>query len=101
MADVSRLPAPRAEDWDWQMRGACRGLDSSTFFHPENERGPSRLRRERAAKQVCAGCPVTQACLNWALQTREPYGVWWQVHRGAGPADPDAVQLRQLTAGQL
>ena len=59
--------------------GRCeelRGLDSSTFFHPENERGPSRVRRERAAKQVCASCPVTQACLSWALRTREPYGVW-------------------------
>jgi WhiB family transcriptional regulator, redox-sensing transcriptional regulator len=76
MADVSRLPAPRTEDWEWQMRGACRGLDSSTFFHPENERGPSRARRERAAKQVCATCPVTQSCLAWALRTREPYGVW-------------------------
>ena len=76
MADVSRLPAPRAADWEWQMEGACRGLDSATFFHPENERGPSRVRRERAAKQVCASCPVAQACLNWALRTREPYGVW-------------------------
>ena len=92
MADVSRLPAPRAEDWDWQMRGACRGLDSSTFFHPENERGPSRLRRERAAKQVCASCPVAQACLNWALQTREPYGVW------GGKSTEERAQLIRMQA---
>ncbi len=76
MADVSRLPAPRATDWEWQVRGACRGLDSSTFFHPENERGPSRARRERLAKEVCARCPVTAECLQWAVRTREPYGVW-------------------------
>jgi WhiB family redox-sensing transcriptional regulator len=76
MADVSRLPAPRAEDWEWQLRGACRGLDSSRFFHPENERGPSRARREQAAKQVCSACPVAEQCLRWALRTREPYGVW-------------------------
>ncbi|CAN5540203.1 WhiB family transcriptional regulator [soil metagenome] len=76
MVDVSRLPSPRAEDWEWQIQGACRGLDSATFFHPENERGPSRARRERQAKEVCAACPVTEACLDWALRTREPYGVW-------------------------
>jgi WhiB family redox-sensing transcriptional regulator len=76
MADASRFPAPRADDWEWQTRGACRGLDSSRFFHPDNERGPSRARREQAAKQICAKCPVTEACLDWALMTREPYGVW-------------------------
>jgi WhiB family redox-sensing transcriptional regulator len=76
MADVSRLPAPVASDWDWQLKSACRGLDSADFFHPEHERGPAKLRREHAAKQVCASCPVVMACLNWALQTREPYGVW-------------------------
>jgi WhiB family redox-sensing transcriptional regulator len=76
MADVSRLPAPRADDWEWQLKAACRDVDSATFFHPENERGPSRARRERAAKQVCAGCPVARSCLSWALRTREPYGVW-------------------------
>jgi WhiB family redox-sensing transcriptional regulator len=92
MADVSRLPAPRSEDWDWQMKGACRGLDSATFFHPENERGPSRARRERAAKQVCASCPVTRQCLNWALQTREPYGVW------GGKSTEERAQLLRMQA---
>ncbi|MDQ1732696.1 MAG: WhiB family transcriptional regulator, redox-sensing transcriptional regulator [Pseudonocardiales bacterium] len=76
MADISRLPAPRADDWEWQTRGACRGLDSATFFHPENERGPSRVRREQLAKEVCGRCQVAQTCLSWALRTREPYGVW-------------------------
>ena len=46
------------------------------FYHPENERGPSRARREREAKQVCAQCPVIASCRNWALVAREPYGVW-------------------------
>jgi len=90
MADISRLPAPRSEDWEWQMRGSCRGLDSATFFHPENERGPSRARRERAAKQVCSGCPVVTACLNWALQTREPYGIW------GGMSTEERAQLIRL-----
>ncbi len=76
MADVGRLPAPRDGDWDWRLRAACRGLDTATFYHPDNERGPSRLHRERQAKAVCAGCPVIASCRRWALQTREPHGVW-------------------------
>lgn len=76
MADVRRLPVPTAEVWDWQLRGACRGADSSMFFHPENERGPARSRRERKAKQICADCPVLNNCRQHALTVHEPYGVW-------------------------
>ncbi|MHA3703726.1 WhiB family transcriptional regulator [Jatrophihabitans sp. YIM 134969] len=76
MADVRHLPPPKAETWAWQLGAACRGMDTSTFYHPDNERGPSRRRRERSAKAVCSGCPVTAQCLSWAIQTREPYGVW-------------------------
>jgi WhiB family redox-sensing transcriptional regulator len=76
MAEIGRLPAPREGDWDWQLQAACRGIDTSNFYHPENERGPSRQRREQQAKQVCAHCPVLDDCLHWALAAREPYGVW-------------------------
>lgn len=76
MAEIRRLPAPREGDWDWQVDAACRGRDTATFYHPENERGPSRARRELQAKAVCNGCPVVQSCLRWALAAREPYGVW-------------------------
>jgi WhiB family redox-sensing transcriptional regulator len=76
MSDVARLPAPRLEQWEWQLSAACRGLASAAFFHPDGERGASRVRRERAAKAICATCPVRQDCLDWALKVREPYGVW-------------------------
>ncbi len=76
MAEIKHLPPLREGDWDWQLRAACRGTDTATFYHPENERGPSRTRRELRAKAVCAGCPVVQNCLRWALAAREPYGVW-------------------------
>jgi WhiB family redox-sensing transcriptional regulator len=76
MAEIRRLPALHEGDWDWQLSAACRGLDTAAFYHPENERGPSRMRREMRAKAVCAGCPVIQSCLRWALAAREPYGVW-------------------------
>src|SRR5215469_12912136 len=76
MADYSRLPGPNADLWDWQLRGLCRGKDSSLFFHPEGERGAARSSREAAAKEICLNCPVQIPCAEHALRVREPYGVW-------------------------
>ncbi|HEX6969006.1 MAG TPA: WhiB family transcriptional regulator [Micromonosporaceae bacterium] len=76
MSDVRRLPRPITELWEWQRLGACRGRDSAQFFHPEGERGFSRLHREVRAKSVCVRCPVRAECAAHALSVREPYGVW-------------------------
>ena len=76
MADFSRLPGPNADLWDWQLLAACRGVDSSLFFHPEGERGAARSAREASAKEVCMRCPVRSECAAHALTVREPYGVW-------------------------
>lgn len=91
MADVSRLPGPNADLWDWQMKGACRGEDPSLFFHPDGERGPAREAREAAAKAICAACPVRTMCAEHALTVREPYGVWG----GLSEDDRDAVYRRR------
>ena len=76
MTNVTRLPGPIADVWDWQRLGLCRGRDSAQFFHPDGERGASRGRREVAAKMVCGTCPVRAECAAHALSTREPYGIW-------------------------
>ncbi len=76
MADITRLPGPNADLWDWQIDGACRGVDTAVFFHPDGERGASRAQREASAKAICATCPVLMQCAAHALTVREPYGVW-------------------------
>lgn len=76
MADVTRLPGPNADFWEWQLQGRCRDLGSELFFHPEGERGASRAARDRAAKAICATCPVLARCAAHALAVHEPYGVW-------------------------
>jgi len=68
------LEAPR--DKSWFGRAACREADRRLFFEPEGEGAGPRARRIRAAKAVCAKCPVIDACLKHALSVREPYGVW-------------------------
>ena len=91
MADTHRLPAPVTDVWDWQLRGACRGMDSAVFFHPKGERGPARSGREARAKQICAGCPVLAQCRAHALAVHEPYGVWG----GLSEAERDVIVRRQ------
>lgn len=76
MADVRRLPTAVAENWDWQLRAACRSLDSAHFFHPDRERGSRRVERDEGAKRVCRRCPVIVECRRHALAAHEPYGVW-------------------------
>ena len=76
MLDNSRLPGPVLALWEWQHSGACMGMDSALFFHPEGERGSSRRRRDEDAKNVCRTCPVIDSCRAHALATHEPYGVW-------------------------
>ena len=87
MADVSRLPGPVADLWDWQLDGACRTEDPTMFFHPEGERGSDRARRQAAARAVCAGCQVLLECREHALAVREPYGIWG----GLSEEDREAV----------
>ena len=76
MVNIKRLPAPIIESYEWQWEGACMGADSAVFFSPEAERGRRRQRREDAAKQICASCPVLARCREHALTVHEPYGVW-------------------------
>lgn len=77
MVKVSRrLPPPVTDVWDWQIDAACRNVDSTTFFHPERERGAAKEDRDRRAKAICSRCPVIQACRRHALSVQEPYGVW-------------------------
>ena len=35
MTDLSRLPGPALDQWEWQLDGACRRFEPELFFHPE------------------------------------------------------------------
>jgi WhiB family transcriptional regulator, redox-sensing transcriptional regulator len=54
---------------DWRTRAACAGLDGELFF-PIGEVSVSDRRAIAAAKAVCARCPVTVECLDFALKQR-------------------------------
>lgn len=56
-------------DTTWMSAGNCHNQPPSTFF-------PSDGVGVEVAKKVCAGCPVLERCLNYALDNRIEHGVW-------------------------
>ena len=53
----------------WRQKAACRGVDPDIFYPVSDDDAG-------AAKAICAGCPVREACLEYALANRERDGVW-------------------------
>lgn len=75
---------------NWQLRGLCRGNHAHLFFPPSTfERKEERQRREIRAKSICQVCPVQHDCVEYALEIREPYGIWG----GLTESDRRQVQL--------
>ena len=70
------MSAQRVEN-EWQLKAACRGPQAAVFFPPGTfERKEDKLGRELRAKDICRTCPVRRPCLDYALQIREPHGIW-------------------------
>ncbi len=59
---------------DWRHDAICRDEDPELFF-PIGTSGPALLQVEQA-KAVCRRCPVTEPCLQWALESGQDAGVW-------------------------
>jgi WhiB family redox-sensing transcriptional regulator len=55
----------------WFVDAECRRHGPSKMYPDWNR--PVAVREARA---VCAPCPVRAECLEYALSTNEPYGVW-------------------------
>lgn len=54
---------------DWRDAAACR--DAGDLMFPDNN--PTGI---ASAKTLCNICPARAECLDWALDTRETFGVW-------------------------
>lgn len=57
------------EEAAWMDDALCAQTDPEAFF-------PEKGGSTRAAKAVCAACPVRQQCLDYALAHRETSGIW-------------------------
>jgi WhiB family redox-sensing transcriptional regulator len=54
---------------DWRADASCAQTDPEAFF-------PEKGGSTREARAVCARCPVTGQCLEWALAHDERFGIW-------------------------
>jgi WhiB family redox-sensing transcriptional regulator len=59
----------------WFRRAACHALPTELFF-PAGELDDQAVEQAEEAKAVCAVCPVRVACLEFAIATNQPYGIW-------------------------
>lgn len=70
------MSAQRIEEL-WQVKAACRGPQAAVFFPPSYfERKDEKQEREERAKAICATCRVREPCLDYAIDIREPHGIW-------------------------
>lgn len=65
---------PAENDPNWRDKAACRGEDPELFF-PIGTAGWAVAQAEEA-KAVCRRCDSVDACLSWALETRQDVGIW-------------------------
>jgi WhiB family redox-sensing transcriptional regulator len=80
---------------------ACNGVDPEIFY-PRTATVPDLddyanftlvIEREDA-KTICKRCPHQRECLNWALATRQAFGIW----AGTTPAERDRILETRATA---
>jgi len=57
-----------SDEVPWVERAACRGLDTELFL---TKRGEST----DEVKKICAACPVTAECLDYAFKVNLRHGV--------------------------
>jgi WhiB family redox-sensing transcriptional regulator len=53
----------------WTEKAACKDKPPEWFF-------PERGDQAATAKAICAGCPVSTECGDYALRTSQRHGIW-------------------------
>ena len=82
-------PPNRQQD-AWLCRAACRALPTELFF-PAGELDNEAVEQAEEAKAVCATCPVRLQCLEFAIATNQPYGIWG----GANTSERRSIRRRR------
>lgn len=72
----------------WHDQAACASTDPELFYPPDHR---GAVTGYRAAKRVCAGCPVKAECLADAMERDEQWGVW------GGLAPDERLALRRVS----
>jgi WhiB family redox-sensing transcriptional regulator len=60
-------------NWD---QAACNGQETRIFFDHEDMRGEKRAKSLAGARTICIGCSIKRACLTYALDSGQQFGMW-------------------------
>lgn len=82
---------------EWMDHASCKGR-TTLFFGNAGERPERRVRREAAARAMCAACPVSIECRDMARANREN-GFWGgenEEERAAAGHSPRSISRRAV-----
>ena len=85
MSILGNIPTMVTGQEDWAPWAACTSSDPEAWF-------PDKGQPSQAAKRICATCPVTAECLEWALAHKERHSVWG----GLSERERRRIQTRRL-----
>lgn len=90
-----RAGQPDQPAYSWQVDASCRGVDAELFF-------PATEDEAASAKAICDTCPVRLACLAFAIERNERFGVWGGLtekeRARLSPAARDAIRRQAAAA---
>jgi WhiB family transcriptional regulator, redox-sensing transcriptional regulator len=99
------LPQP------WEKQAVCQDTPIELWFGAERPFGDKRQQRTKGqtaqAKAICARCPVLDACRQWTLESRIPFGIvggWTEAERREilyGKRPPRAPSTRRRTVERV
>lgn len=75
-AYTSSVVRPIESVWAWQQSARCRGVNTELFFSADGEGGEARRHRQQRAKEICGKCPVRSQCRDFAMRSRQSFGIW-------------------------
>lgn len=76
------------------LNAACRNYPNPDLFFPVNSWGRPKADEGivgLGARRVCAFCVEREACLLWALENDERFGIWG----GTDPAERERINRRR------
>jgi WhiB family transcriptional regulator, redox-sensing transcriptional regulator len=77
----------------WVSEAACVGGNPDLFFA---DNGNFNGKKTETALEICEGCSVVLACLEWALSTGDQHAILG----GMTPAQRQRFQRRQAKCGE-